>query len=191
MRASASLRSVAIGTRVFDRAEMAERGGRGGDFQAFFGRELRRQRSANRPALSAAVLVDQPEQRFVGEREERAAQHAGQADFVGRAGDGAEQIQHVVDFLLGVEGVAADEVVVETVFAEGFLVQPHVAECAEQDGDVARLGAARLARCLCRRRAFRCSSRRTARGGGGRCATASSRRAASDESFAVRVLLSA
>ena len=87
---------------------------------------------------------DEPEQRFVGEREERAAQHAGQADFVGRAGDGAEQVEHVVDFLLRVERVAADEVVVEAVFAERFFVHLHVAQRAEQDGDVAELQRPRL-----------------------------------------------
>ena len=70
-------------------------------------------RSAKQAGVEAAGRVDEPEQRFVGEREERAAQDAGQADFVGRAGDGAEQVQHVVDFLLGVKGVAADEVIVE------------------------------------------------------------------------------
>ena len=98
-----------------------------------------RRRVGEQTGVEAAGGVGEPEERFVGEREERAAEDAGEADFVGGAGDGAEQVEDVEDFLLGVERVAADEVVVEAVFAEGFFVDLDVAERAEEDGDVAGL----------------------------------------------------
>ena len=95
--------------------------------------------------VEGAAGFDEPEQRFVGEREEGAAEDAGEADFVGRAGDGAEQVQDVEDFLLSVEGVATDDVVVEAVVAEGFFVDVDVAQRAEEDGDVAEFEPANAA----------------------------------------------
>ena len=109
---------------VFDRAEMARALRRRRRLsRASSGESSRRQRFGEQAGVEAAGGVGEPEQRFVGEREERAAEDAGEADFVGGAGDGAEQVEHVEDFLLGVERVAADEVVVEAVFAEGFFVE--------------------------------------------------------------------
>ena len=95
--------------------------------------------------VERAAGFDEPVQRFIGERKEGAAEDAGEADFVGRAGDGAEQIEDVEDFLLGVKGVAADDVVVEAIVAEGGFVDVDVAQRAEQDGDVAELERARAA----------------------------------------------
>ncbi len=48
-------------------------------------------------------------------------------------------MEDVVDFLLGVKGVAAGQIVVEAVFAECFFVERNIAERAEQNGNVAKL----------------------------------------------------
>ena len=135
---------MAIGTRSFLSRSARIVSAARGDFRSLFGESCGGNRSANRPALRLPAALDEPEQRFVGQRKERAAQHAGQAQFVGRAGHRAEQVEHVVDFLLGVKRVAADEVVSQVVFAECFFVQVHVAQRAEQDGDVAQLHGPRL-----------------------------------------------
>ena len=98
---------------VLHGAEMRERVGR----RSRFARALRPTVAAaafgEEPGVEAAGGIDEPEQRFIGQCEKRAAQHAGQAHFVGGAGHRTEQVEHIVDFLLSVKRVAADEVVIE------------------------------------------------------------------------------
>ena len=89
-------------------------------------------------------VLCQPKQRFVRKREQSTAQCAGQADFVARTDQRSQQVQKVEDLLLGVEGVAADQVVVNPVTPQRLLVQLDVRQRAKQDGDVAGLDRARL-----------------------------------------------
>ena len=93
-------------------------------------------------------MLRQPEDRFVEQAEERTAQHAEQGDFVGRAFQRAEQIQQIVHFLLRVKGMAADEIIIDAVAAQGFFVIGDVGQRAEEQGDIALLDGAggRIAR---------------------------------------------
>ena len=116
----------------------------GDDFGLFFAGEFVRRFGGEEAGVEAAAPARRARRGIHRQGEKGAAEDAGEADFVGSAGDGAEQIEDVEDFLLGVEGVAADEVVVETLFAERFFVEADVAEGAEEDGDVAGFEAACL-----------------------------------------------
>ena len=70
----------------------------------------------------AGFVLREPEDRFVFERKETAAEHAGETHHVGGTGHGTEQVQEIEDFLLGVESVTADQVVVDAVAAERVFV---------------------------------------------------------------------
>ena len=86
------------------------------------GRPAAGRRSPRRTGRPTGRRRGQPaehEQRLVAQAAERRPQHAGQADAVLRVLQGAEQIQEIVNLLLGEEGPAADEVVIEAVPAAG------------------------------------------------------------------------
>ena len=89
-------------------------------------------------ARRQSYVLRKPQQRFVQQAEHRAAKHAAQAYLVAWAVDRPQQIQQVVNFLLGVEGVSTDEVIVDAVAAQGLFVVFHVRQGAEQQGHVAR-----------------------------------------------------
>ena len=84
-------------------------------------------------------LLRKPQERLVQEAEKGTAEHAGQTHLVARAIDRPQQVQQIVDFLLGVEGVSADEVIVDAVAPQGIFVIFHVRQGAKQQGDVALL----------------------------------------------------
>ncbi len=113
--------------------------GCGDDFDSFVGGELGGRIDGEEAVVERAAEFDKPVQCFIGERKEGAAEDAGQRDLIGGAGDCAEQIEDVEDFLLGIEGVAADDVVVEAVVTEGGFVDVDIAERAKQNGDIAEL----------------------------------------------------
>ena len=62
----------------------------------------------------------------------------------GRPGQRAEQVEHIVDFLLGVKRVPADEVVIEMITAERLLIVRDISQRSKQDRDVPRSDRARL-----------------------------------------------
>ena len=77
-------------------------------------------------------------ERLVENAEHRAAEHTGQRHLVARIGHGAEQIDDVEDFLLGVEGVPADKVVVDAVLPQGLFIILDICKRPEQERDIAR-----------------------------------------------------
>jgi hypothetical protein len=100
--------------------------------------ELRRQRLGEEPCPQPFLVPRKPEQGLVLQAKQRAAQHAGEAHLVVRAGQGPQQVQQVEDFLLGVEGMSADQVILDAVAPQGFFVEGHVRQRAKEDRDVAR-----------------------------------------------------
>ena len=84
-------------------------------------------RKAPQPALSPAKATSSVSSK---QAEKRTAEHAGQAHLVARAIDRPQQIQQIVDFLLGVEGMSADEVIVDAVAPQGLFVVFHVRQRA-------------------------------------------------------------
>ena len=57
-----------------------------------------------------------------------------QAHLVVRIGQRPQQVHHVVDFLLGIKGMAADQVIVDSPAPQGLLIVRHVGQGAEQAG---------------------------------------------------------
>ena len=88
-------------------------------------------------------MLSQPEQRFVGQREHRTAQHAGERDFVGGTGQRSQQIHDVVNFLLGVKRMAADQIIIDAVFPQRFFIMLHVGKSAKQYRNVTLLNGPR------------------------------------------------
>ena len=86
------------------------------------------------------AILQQPKQRLVVQTEHRTAEDAGQAHLVARAIERSQQVQQVVDFLLGVEGVAADEIVGDLVASQGLFVVFDVRQRTEQEGEIAGTG---------------------------------------------------
>ena len=117
------------------------------------GRRRPRARRRAAPPTSPSPVPAQDEQGLVAEAAERRAQRPGQADAVLRVLQGAEQVEQVVDLLLGEEGPAADEVVVQPVAAQGRLVE--VRRCSSPG-----TAAPRRPPCTGRSRAARSSGRR-------------------------------
>ena len=76
---------------------------------------------AKAPPPDRRVLC-KPEERFVGQREEGAPQHAGQADQVARAIQKPQQVQQVEDFLLAIKRASSDQVVRNVIASQRLLV---------------------------------------------------------------------
>ena len=99
--------------------------------------QLGRQRLGRQPPRQSVRVSGQPKEALVEQAEQRAPQRAGQAHFVARIFERPQQVQQVVDLLLGVEGMSADQVVVDAVAAQCLFVVVDVGKRAEQQRHVA------------------------------------------------------
>ena len=92
------------------------------------------------PSQVAPAGGMKPEEGFVGQSEEGAAQGAGERRRVQRVFDDGEHVDEVFDLLLGIKRLAADHVVIEPLGVERLFVGGQIGQRAKEEGDVTRMG---------------------------------------------------
>ena len=121
---------------VLDAAQMCERVGRKRYARSLLLVEFRWKCFGKQARGQSLLMSRQPEQRRVLECEHRATQYACQGDVVRQTREYLEQIREVEDFLLRIECMAADKVIVDSAARQRLFVTLHIGERAKQNRDV-------------------------------------------------------